>query len=65
MSEYQQVLDPMTGQASEKIVQRTSDQAFIPFDDANRDYVEYKKWLDEGNQPSPPPNAPKATEAKR
>ena len=31
---------------------RTSDNAFIPFDDDNRDYVEYKEWLAEGNTPA-------------
>lgn len=25
----------------------------IPFDRDNRDYVEYLKWLEEGNQPLP------------
>jgi hypothetical protein len=26
---------------------------FIPFDDANTDFAEYKKWLAEGNTPEP------------
>ena len=34
-------------------VQRLSDNAFIPFDDANTDYIEYKKWLEAGNTPIP------------
>jgi hypothetical protein len=37
-------------------VQRLSDNAFIPFDDANTDFAEYKKWLDEGNTPLPVDN---------
>ena len=52
---YTQVWDPMTNKASDKLIRRDEDQAVIPFDDGNRDYVEYKEWLAEGNKPSPPP----------
>lgn len=32
---------------------RVADNAVIPFDQANTDYQEYLKWLEEGNTPLP------------
>jgi len=32
---------------------RLSDNAFIPFDPDNTDYIAYLKWIEEGNVPTP------------
>jgi hypothetical protein len=34
-------------------VKRLSDNACIPFDPANTDYIAYLKWIEEGNVPTP------------
>jgi hypothetical protein len=34
-------------------VYRLTDNALVPFDPANTDYVAYLKWLSEGNTPEP------------
>ena len=49
---YKLIKNQITGQIT--VVQRLSDNAFIPFDPANTDYQEYLKWLEAGNVPLPP-----------
>jgi hypothetical protein len=39
--------------ATENIVVRAADSAWIPNDPANRDWVEYQQWLKDGNTPDP------------
>lgn len=48
---YQLLPDTPMGAAT--CIKRIADNAFIPFDDANTDFVEYKKWLEAGNVPLP------------
>lgn len=46
-------LTPLGFDGQQHTVQRLSDNAFIPFDEANTDYQEYLKFLAEGGQPLP------------
>ena len=34
-------------------IYRPEDRAWIPLDEKNIDYVDYLKWVEEGNQPEP------------
>jgi hypothetical protein len=36
-----------------QVIERLSDNAFIPMDEANTDYQAYLKWVALGNQPTP------------
>lgn len=48
---YKKLIDPFTSQINIKAVQRISDGAFIPFDEANTHYQEYIEWVAQGNTP--------------
>jgi hypothetical protein len=43
---------------NKEVVIRLADNAFIPFDPANRDYQEYLEWLADGNEPVPADQSP-------
>jgi len=45
---YKLIKNPVTG-ATNEVVKRKVDSAFIPFDEANTDYQEYLKWVEAGN----------------
>lgn len=49
MALYKKVKDKFG--AIQDSIQRTTDKAFIPFDNNNTDYQDYKEWLDAGNTP--------------
>jgi len=49
---YQKIKPTFEDQPSQ-VIKRLSDNAFIPFDEANTDYQEYLRWLEEGNEPEP------------
>jgi 23S rRNA maturation mini-RNase III len=49
---YKKLINILTNQEAQ-VVKRLSDNAFIPMDEQNSDYVEYLQWLSEGNTPEP------------
>jgi len=48
-----QLTKPINEVAPSQAIKRLSDNAFIPFDNQNVDYVAYLAWLAEGNEPLP------------
>jgi hypothetical protein len=49
---YQLLPNNLAGQPAQ-CIKRIVDNAWIPFDPANQDFVEYNKWLSEGGVPLP------------
>lgn len=43
----------MYKQLSDQVIQRITDNTFIPTDPRNRDYQKYLKWINERNKPLP------------
>lgn len=56
---YTQIWNSMTNVVNDQMIKRDEDGAFIPFDDSNRDYQDYKAWLAEGNTLNPSPELQK------
>ena len=46
---YKHFKDGLTGAKVTNVIIRKEDNAFIPFDEANRDYQKYLEWVAEGN----------------
>jgi hypothetical protein len=47
------IIKTLEGRIIEDMIQRISDNAFIPRNPVNRDYQEYLQWLKEGGLPIP------------
>lgn len=57
MAQPYQLVSPLPGATMQHVL-RVADNAFIPFDPANRDYQEYLAWVAEGNQADPAASPP-------
>ena len=50
---YKQIFNVVKNQINTNAILRVDDNAFIPFDPANKDYQAYLKWIEDGNVPTP------------
>lgn len=50
---YKQIRD-MQGNIDQNTIMRVADNAFIPRDSLNKDWLRYEAWLADGNVPLPP-----------
>lgn len=52
---YKLIKNPRTGNTDQCVQYTDSSNVvkFIPYDEENSDYIEYKAWLDAGNTPDP------------
>jgi hypothetical protein len=50
---YKQTMNSFTNEPFTTQIRRIDDNATIPFDPDNQDFVQYQKWLSEGNVPLP------------
>ena len=48
---YKKLKDPVDNTEETNLILRKEDGAFIPFDETNSDYQQYKLWLADGNTP--------------
>lgn len=55
---YKQCKNTITNEVRTDLIQRLSDNAFIPFDPQNVDYQQFLAWLEAGNTvlPADEPN---------
>ena len=49
---YQLIKNQITGEMAQ-VIKKVADNAFIPMNPDNTDYIAYLRWLEEGNTPLP------------
>jgi hypothetical protein len=51
---YQQTINIDTGEINPNQIKRLPDNALIPNDSSNSDWIAYQEWVAAGNTPLPP-----------